>query len=168
MELIEQIQSSAFATFVRESPSLFGYTLMLSLHAIGLSIVVGLNIVVAIRLLGISPGIPLRPLIKLFPVMYIGFWINALSGIALFAANASGMLGNVLFFVKLGLIACAVIVLRLIRNRVFGDASLEANHNVVPRIGRRLAVLSLIFWCSAIIVGRMTAYPYFIEAWFGI
>jgi hypothetical protein len=39
--MLEAIENSAVATFVRESPSLFGYTAVLCLHAIGPAIVVG-------------------------------------------------------------------------------------------------------------------------------
>ena len=61
-----------FATFVRESPSLFGYTTVLSLHAIGLAVVVGVSTVVALGLLGYVHDMPLRPIARLYPLMYTG------------------------------------------------------------------------------------------------
>ncbi len=54
--MIEAIENSAYAIWVRESPSIFAYTTILSLHAIGLAIIVGINTVVALRLLGFVPG----------------------------------------------------------------------------------------------------------------
>jgi hypothetical protein len=165
--MIEAIENSAFATFVRESPTLFGYTAVLSLHAIGLAIVAGVNAVVALRLLGIAREIPLRPIVKLFPLMYVGFWVNALSGVALLSANASGMLANTMFWIKMVFIALAVAVMRLMRQTIFSDAAL-AGGGVEDARGRQLAIASLVCWTGAIIAGRMTAYPYFVEAWFGI
>ena len=44
----------------------------------------------ALRLLGVARSIPLAPLRGLFPVMYVGFWVDALSGLALLSANATG------------------------------------------------------------------------------
>lgn len=165
--MLEAIENSAIATFVRESPSLFGYTAVLSLHAIGLAIVAGVNTVVALRLLGVASDIPLRPIRKLFPLMYTGFWINALSGVALLAANASGMLTNVMFYIKMVFIVFAVVVMRVMRHTVFSDAALSADVRDAA-LGRRLAVVSLVCWFGAIVSGRLTAYPYFVATWFGI
>ena len=165
--MLETIENSAFATFVRESPSLLGYTAVLSLHAIGLAIVAGLNTVVALRLLGLAREIPLRPVVKLYPLMYVGFWVNALSGLALLSANATAMLNMPMFYIKMVFIVLAVVTMRVIRNTVFSDESLAGNA-VDETLGRRLAIASLACWLGAIIAGRMTAYPYFVEAWFGI
>jgi hypothetical protein len=78
--MLEAIENSAYAVWVRESPSIFAYTTILSLHAIGLAIIVGINTLIALRLLGFVKEIPLAPLRKLFPWMYLGFAINAFSG----------------------------------------------------------------------------------------
>jgi hypothetical protein len=167
MGMLEAIENSAFATFVRESPSLFGYTAVLSLHAIGLAIVAGVSTVVALRLLGVARDIPMRPIVKLFPLMYVGFWINALSGLALLSANASGMLTMTMFYIKMVFIIFAVLIMRIMRQRIFSDSALDSQV-VDEALARRLAIASLVCWVGAIIAGRMTAYPYFVEAWFGI
>jgi uncharacterized membrane protein len=165
--MLEAIENSAFATFVRESPSLWGYTAVLSLHAIGLAVVAGVNAVVALRLLGNVRDIPLRPVVKLFPFMYAGFWVNALSGLALLSANATGMLTNTMFYIKMLFIAAAVATMRMMRQTVFSDAALDSV--VVDEApGRRLAITSLICWTGAIISGRLTAYPYLVATWLGI
>ena len=52
--VLEAIENSAYPTFVRESPSLWGYTLVLSLHAMGLAVVVGVSAAIALRLLGFA------------------------------------------------------------------------------------------------------------------
>jgi hypothetical protein len=166
LQLLEAIENSAYPTFVRESPSLWAYTLVLSLHAMGLAIVVGLSSAIALRVLGRAPSIPLAPLGRLFPVMYVGFWVNALSGLALLAANATGMLANALFWVKIVFIAGGVLVMRLLRRNVFNDAL--AAGGALPPIARRLAIASLVCWGAALIAGRLTAYPYLIEYYFGI
>lgn len=166
VELLEAIQNTAFPTFIRESPSLMAYTLALSLHAMGLAVVVGLSTVVALRILGVAPTIPLAPLERLFPVMYVGFWVNALSGLALLFANLTGMLANPLFYVKLVLIAGGVLVMRLLRRNVF-TARLAAGDGL-PAAARKLAFASLACWAFALVAGRLTAYPYLIEHYFGI
>jgi hypothetical protein len=165
LELLEAIESSAYPTFVRESPSLWAYTLVLSLHAMGLAVVVGFSSAIALRLLGVARSIPLAPLGGLFPVMYVGFWVNALSGLALLSANARGMMGNPLFWAKIAFIVGGVLVMRLLRRTVFSGPI--ANDDA-PLSARRLAVASLACWGLAIVAGRLTAYPYLIEYYFGI
>jgi uncharacterized membrane protein len=166
LQLLEAIENSALPTFIRESPSLFAYTLVLSLHAMGLAVVVGSSTVIAVRLLGVAPEIPLAPLRGLYPFLYVGFWVNALSGLGLLAANATGMLANPLFYVKLAFIVAGVLVMRSLRRNVFDDA-LESGH-APPSSARKLAVASLACWGGAIVAGRLTAYPYLIQHYFGI
>jgi hypothetical protein len=165
LELLEAIENSAYPTFVRESPSLWAYTLVLSLHAMGLAVVVGFSSAVALRLLGFAAGIPLAPLGRLFPVMYVGFWVNALSGLALLAANATGMLANPMFYAKIVFVAAGVLVMRLLRQKVFTKAL--ASGSDAPPESRTLAIASLACWSLAIVAGRLTAYPYLIQYYFG-
>ena len=79
--MIDAIQNSAYAVWVRESPSIWAYTTILSLHAMGLAIIVGINTIVALRLLGLCSDIPINKLRQLYPWMYVGFTINAFSGL---------------------------------------------------------------------------------------
>lgn len=167
LHLLERLEDTGFAIWIRESPSLFAYTGVLSLHAIGLAIVVGFNTVIALRLLGMAPGLPLAPLVRLFPVMYVGFWVNALSGLLLLAAAATSLVTNVMFLIKLGFIALAVLNLGFIRHRVFADPAALALDEA-PAEARKFAVASLVCWGFAIVAGRLTAYPYFVSSFLGI
>ena len=158
MQLLEFIEGTGIATWVRESPSIFAYTFVLSLHAIGLSIVVGISIMVALRLLGWFEAIPLQPMARLYPLMYTGFSINAVSGVLLLSANATGMFTMTMFYIKMAFVIAAVGTLSLLRPRLAaGEVQL-----------RGFAYALLGFWLVAIVAGRLTAYPYFVEAWLGI
>jgi hypothetical protein len=168
--MIEAIENSAYAVWVRESPSIFAYTSILSLHAIGLAIIVGINTLVALRLLGYVQEIPLQPLRKLFPWMYLGFAINTFSGASLLAANLSNDLGNWLFLAKLVFIALAMVNLELTRMYVFDRPAVVTSGSasvVLPRHARTFAIASLVLWSLAMVAGRFTAYPNFVEAWLG-
>jgi hypothetical protein len=159
MSFLEWVESTGIAVFVRESPSFFGYTFVLSLHAIGLAIVVGISGMVALRMLGRFKDIPLEPMVELFPLMYTGFTINAISGFMLLAANATGMLTMVMFYIKMAFIVAAMVSLTLARRRfAVGRPAAEA---------RGLAVAVLAFWMGAVVAGRLTAYPYLVASWFG-
>lgn len=156
--MLEFIESTAIATWVRESPSIFAYTFVLSLHAIGLAIVVGVSAVVALRALGRFDQIPLAPMLKLYPVMWAGFTINAISGLMLLSANATGMLSMLMFYVKMAFIVAAVITLSLLKPRLAAGTGQA----------RGLSYALLGFWLGAIVAGRLTAYPYFVDAWLGL
>jgi hypothetical protein len=164
--MIEAIENSAYAVWVRESPSIFAYTSILSLHAIGLAVIVGINYLIALRLLGFVPGIPLPALRKLFPWMYLGFAINAFSGGSLLAANLTADLGNWLFIAKLVFIALAMINLELTRMWIF-DRPVVAAPGELPKHSRTLAISTFVLWGLAMFAGRFTAYPNFVEAWLG-
>jgi hypothetical protein len=168
--MIDAIENSAYAVWVRESPSIFAYTTILSLHAIGLAIIVGIHTLIALRLLGFVPGIPLQPLRKLFPWMYLGFTINLFSGTSLFVANLSNDLGNWLFLAKLGFIALAMINLELTRIYVFDKPAVVGTTGAagaLPKHSGTFAIAALVLWSLAMVAGRFTAYPNFVEAWLG-
>jgi hypothetical protein len=164
--LFEAIENSAYAVWVRESPSIFAYTTILSLHAIGLATIVGINWLIAFRLLGFVQGIPVPALRKLFPWMYIGFTVNAFSGLSLLAANLTNDLGNWVFIAKLVFIAIAMVNLELLRIRVF-DRPGPLGADGLPQQARLFAITSIVLWLFVIVTGRMTAYPNFVEAWLG-
>ena len=70
--MIAWLEGTALATWVRESPSLWAYPTVLTLHTVGLGIVVGASAVVDFRLLGFAPRIPLPSLSPLFRVHLAG------------------------------------------------------------------------------------------------
>lgn len=164
--MFEAIENSAYAVWVRESPSIFAYTSILSLHAIGLAIIVGINYVIAFRMLGFVPGLPLKELRKLFPWMYVGFTINLFSGASLLAANLTNDLGNWLFVAKLVFIALAMVNLELTRIHIF-DRPGPVAAGGLPKNAGLYAWGALILWGLAMVAGRFTAYPNFVEAWIG-
>jgi hypothetical protein len=165
--VLDYLQNLALANWVRSSPSLFAYTTVLTAHAVGLAIVVGVNTIIALRLLGIAEGIPLAGLRRLYGIVWIGFAINLVSGSLLFIAEAHAMAAMVAFWTKLLLVASGMIVAELLKRFYFADvASVQAG--VVTRVGRNLAIVSLGCWYLALIVGRLTGYPDLVNGWLGL
>ena len=165
--MLDYLQNLALANWVRSSPSIFAYSTVLTAHAVGLAIVVGVNTIIALRLLGIAPGIPLAGLRRLYSIVWIGFFINLVSGCLLFIAEAHSMAAMVTFWAKLFLVALGMIVASLLRRYYFNDvASVQAG--VVTRVGRNLAIVSLACWYLALIVGRLTGYPDLVNGWLGL
>lgn len=157
-ELFNTIEQSGLSTWLRETDSLFGFYFVLTCHTLGLAVLVGLNAAVDLLLLGVVSGVPRKPLKRFFPLMWCGFYINAISGVFLVIAYPTKAFTNPVFYAKLILIALAVATLWTIEKRVFGDADLsEAD---VAAKGRTMAMLSLALWIGAITAGRLLAYTY--------
>jgi len=156
MDFLIAVENTPLATWIRESPSILAYAMVLFLHAVGLALVVGFNAAVDLRILGVAPEVPIAPLDRFYPVMVIGFWINAVSGLGLLMASASEMMVNPLFYVKLGFIILAVINLVILRAQVLRDPYVDKKP--LPRKAKVLAATSLVLWTGAITAGRLTAY----------
>jgi hypothetical protein len=146
--LLGQIEQSSIAVWIRESGVLYGYPLILFLHTLGLSTLVGLSSAINLRLLGFAPGIPLASLERIFSVMWAGLALTAATGILLFVADATKHASNPAFFVKLVFVLLAVTALALTWTRVFR----------LQQSGRILAASSLVCWFGALSAGRLMAY----------
>jgi len=157
MQFFNWIQDSGFATWLREADVLYSYDFFLVSHAIGMATVVGLSVAVALRILGVAPGLPLGPMKQFFPFMFAGFWLNLLSGIVLFIAYPVRAVTNPGFYIKMTGVLLAVLCIRRIRRQVFGNpACLETRP--VPINGKVLACTLLFIWWGTILAGRLMAY----------
>jgi|SRR5579883_96391 len=156
MNVLQTIQDSGFSQWVRESESLFAFAGILLVHTIGMGFVVGVNATINLRILGFAPAVRLSSLEKFFPVLWFGFWLNAITGTILLAADAVNKLANPDFYVKMVFIALAVVNLKMLRSHVFDDPMID---KIPPSTKAKiLAITSLIFWLGAITSGRLLAY----------
>lgn len=151
------LQDSAVAVWTRESPSIWAYPTVLTLHTVGLGVLVGANAVIDFRLLGFARRLPLPSLAPLYRFMWIGFATNAITGALLFASDAVAKARQPVFYVKLLLIALALALTAMIR-KVVERAPDRADAAPEPSGARRLASLSLLLWAGAIAAGRLMAY----------
>lgn len=165
--MLETLENSGLAVWVRESPSIFSYTLILSLHAIGLAIVVGTSVIIALRLLGFATGVPLVALRKLQTFIWAGFCVNLISGLLLLIAEATKMAVMPAFIGKILFVIVGMVVGVRINKLVLNDPQAIASGEVPPA-ARTLAKVSLACWLFALIIGRLTGYPELVTEWFGI
>jgi len=150
------IESLPFSTFVRESSSLLAFPIFLFVHTLGVSLVAGCGAIVSVGVLGLwQDGASLRPLERLYPTIWFGFIINALTGVGLLMADATSRAKNPVFWLKLICVALGVMLLRAIRTR--GLLS-QAADSTPTRGMRLLAWGSLACWLGAIVFGRLIAY----------
>jgi hypothetical protein len=152
-DFLAAIENTPFSTWLRESNSIWAYPTVLTLHTIGLALLVGANITLDLRVLGWGQSIALADLRPLFRWMWIGFWINALSGVVLLAADATTKAAAPMFLIKLGLIALGVVVMAMQKREAFAPAA------AVTSGARSLAAVAMTIWFVAIAAGRLMAYP---------
>jgi hypothetical protein len=152
------LESTRLSAWVRESVSVFGFPMILACHTIGMAFVAGLSSAIDLRILGVASRVPLLEFRRFLPLMWIGFWLNAVSGVVLLIGYPTKALTNPLFYVKLTCIGLAVALVGRITNSVLRDAGPDAGET--PRRGKLLAMASLSCWGGAILAGRLLAYTY--------
>src|SRR5437867_4772109 len=125
MDFLRILEQSSFSQWVTGSSSIFAFPMILLLHTIGMGVVVGISAGIDLRILGLAPALPLAPMEKFFPLLWAGFWVNAVTGVVLLAADATTKMTNPDFYVKMAFIALALINLRILRTRVFRDPLID-------------------------------------------
>ena len=154
---LEWLESTWLSTTLRDSPNVFLYPTILAFHTLGLAFFVGISSAVALRILGVGRIVPLAPLKKFYPVMWIGFFFNAVSGFLLLIIEPTKFLTMFDFYVKIIVIAGAVYCNRLLYFRRFRNPS-AVDPDPLPAGDKFLAVAILLLWGAAITAGRLTAY----------
>jgi hypothetical protein len=154
--LITWIDNTWLAEMVRVSA--YGYPAMITLHSLGLAIMVGLSVILSLRVLGCFSSIPFSSLHRLLQVAWVGFIINFISGGSLFAANATGLIVHQVFLLKMSMVIVGAIFVGVMQGMIKtamasgqGEAAAGTNLKVV-------AWLTIGAWTIAMVTGRMIAY----------
>jgi hypothetical protein len=155
MDLLRAIEASGVSAWVRESGSIWSYPTIIFFHSAGLAIIVGLSAAIDLRVLGVASDLPMPPLQRLFPIMWAGFWVNAVSGVFLTMADAPAMLTSGLFLVKMAVIGLALVTMVSLKRVAFRTTT---PGRAASPTAKRLAAASLLLWTVAITAGRLTAY----------
>ncbi|MEP7311230.1 MAG: DUF6644 family protein [Pseudomonadota bacterium] len=155
--VLEALQNSRFSQWVLVSE--WGYPVLLTLHSIGLALLVGLLIVIDLRALGIPRGIPIKPLNRLMTLVWAAFVVNLLSGLALFVADGIKFFNSTAFRFKLSSIVVGIVLAVLIKRAVLNQAErLDVSGELIPLRAKAFAAVSILMWLSAIGFGRYMAY----------
>jgi hypothetical protein len=114
--------------------------------------------VIDLRLLGGLATLPVAGMRGPMRLAWLGLVINAISGIALFASQATVFVENVPFLIKLAMITLAAFSAAVIHKRLHRDA---ADWDTTGRAGqptRVVATVSITAIAAAIVAGRLIAY----------
>lgn len=148
------LEASALGTWMRGG---WSYALVNVAHLAGLALLVGPIVLLDLRLLGFGKGFaPEAVSAALTPFAVAGLLLSAASGIALFAADATALVGNRLMQFKLLALALAVANAALFR---FAFARHLPHWDRRGRLSARAsALLSILLWSAILVAGRLIAY----------
>jgi hypothetical protein len=166
MNFLAWLEQTEFSVWLRESD--WGHPIVLCFHAVGMGMVVGICVMFSARVLGYARSVPLAAFDKLFGLAWIGFWMNAVSGVVLFCGSPRRLLETPAFVIKMILIVAAGFSLWVLARTLQGVmvpqmATGGARQGLedggrLPASAKVAAVFSILFWIGAIIAGRLIAY----------
>jgi hypothetical protein len=159
--ILEWLEATAVASFIRESQ--YGFSAVVAVHILGLTLSAGTLLWVDLRLLGVAMR---RSTISevyrsLSPWFLAGFAVMFASGTSLFAAYATSAYGNLYFRIKMTAIALAAVnavVFHVATERSRGnwDAAVRP-----PASARVAGFVSIVLWMTVILAGRAMSYTIF-------
>lgn len=147
------IESSAIARFVATAP--YVYPLVSAIHLLGISVVVGSILFVDLRLLKLVGPQFDAALTSLVRASVAGFLIAAAMGLLLALVRLPDYIANPAFLMKLLVLLAAGLNAFLFRMVSKEQPILQMAGQVAGQI---FAVLSLLFWTSAVLAGRWIAF----------
>ena len=150
------LESTSLAQWVQVS--LYGWAIMLTLHAIGTATVVGVNLVAGLRVVGLFRPIPYRSITKLITLAWFAVALNIISGFSLFASQASMYVVNAMFLIKITLIVLGIGATYHLQKAVDRDGPNWDAAGATSARGFQLAVAILVIWTAVVLVARLIAY----------
>ena len=154
--MFEWLESTSVAIWVGES--LWAYPSLLSLHIVGLAVVVGIFSMRDMRLLGLFPGIEPAAFLPLSKLAVFGFIINAISGMLLFTSQAVTFVNSTPFLSKISCVIAGMVLAGIIQSRLRGEVAVSKAGTTVSGSTKLIALASLATWVGAIVAGRLIAY----------
>jgi hypothetical protein len=149
------LESTGYVRWMIESAVV--YPVLLTVHAFGLALTVGVLLALDLRLLGLYRTIPLTSVNRLLGIAWVGIGLNTFTGVSIFMTEATQYVTNVPFILKMVFVVLGTVSLvamqRLLKREV---SALEAGR--VPPLGRGLALGSALSWTMAVVTGRLIAY----------
>jgi hypothetical protein len=155
MGLLAWLESRPISVWVHESPSVWALPTVLTLHTMGMAVLVGASWLLDLRLLGISRNVPLSAFRWVFRAVSAGLIVNVLTGVLLFAHRATTWGTSIPFLIKIGLVIASIATLVPLRSYVL---RCDPEQVEVSGSARLLAIASILAWSGAVTAGRLLAY----------
>jgi hypothetical protein len=155
MGILVWLESNPLAIWVHESPSVWAQPTVLTLHTMGMAVLVGASWMLDLRVLGMNRNVPLSAFRWVFRAVGVGLIVNLVTGVLLFAQRATTWGTSIPFLIKMGLVLASAATLVPLRSLVLNS---DADQREVSGNARLLAIASILAWSGAITAGRLLAY----------
>ena len=155
-EFLVFLENLEFSHWVKDAPTVWAFATILFVHTLGMGIVAGGSAIIDLMVLGFWPAVPMKPFARLFPVLWVAFGVNALTGTMMLMADATTKLTTLDFYLKMIFVFAGLFVLIRMRRQIFGHPQLD--QAPLPGSAKMLAWASLVCWFGAITTGRLLAY----------
>jgi hypothetical protein len=154
------VEGSALAAWVRGevTDSTYVFPVIVTLHTLGMGFLAGGSAAIDLRILGIAPQVPIKPMARFLPLIWLAFAVMVVSGVLLLIAYPTKALTNPMFYLKLCLIALAVWLVRHVAAAVLRSPSVD--DEPISSKAKALAIASLVSWIALITAGRLLAYTH--------
>lgn len=157
--MLTWVESTGLSVWLRESPSVWALPTVLTLHTMGMGVLVGASWMLDLRVLGINRHVPLSGFRWVFPVIGVGLFVNLVTGVLLFVKNPTTWAGSIPFLVKMILVVASVATVLPLRSLVFDVPAKQGEDGGSARRTARLwAIVSILAWTAAVTAGRLLAY----------
>lgn len=147
------IRETPLGEMMRETPGLFPATE--TAHFVGLSLLIGVMLVVDLRILGLFKQAPYASVLKLLPLAVLGFALNLVSGVMFIACNPFLYFTNPVFFLKLFVIGLGGLNALWFTFTEHRQIAGLPNDVAAPMLARVMAGASLAMWVLVILLGRL-------------
>jgi len=140
--------------------SLWLFPVIETVHIFGIISLVGSSSILDLRLIGLTfREEPVSKLAKRFlPWAWAGFIIQVITGLLMFASEATKMYDNVAFQIKMLLIVAAGLNAFVFHSLTYRSVGKWENDPVAPPWARIAGALSILFWFAIVAAGRWIAY----------
>jgi uncharacterized membrane protein len=124
-----------------------------TLHFIGLTLLLGVVLLVDLRVLGIVRGVSYAALHRLLPLAAIGFAVNVVTGMLFFVGIPGQYIGNVSFYWKIALVLVAGV--NALYFTISEDPWALGPEEEAPMAAKFAAASAMVLWIGVMYCGSM-------------
>ena len=156
--ICQWLEQTYVGTTIRESLWLF--PVIETIHIFGIILLVGGTSILDLRLMGLTfRDESVTKLAKRFlPWAWAGFITQVLTGLLMFASEATKMYINTAFQIKMLMIVAAGVNALVFHSLAYQSVGKWENDPVAPVSARVAGLISILFWFGIVAAGRWIAY----------
>ena len=131
----------------------YGWPSLETLHFVGLSLLMGVILLIDLRMLGVMKNVAFPALHRLLPWAIVGFGINAVSGMLFFVAAPAQYAHNISFVWKVPLIVLALV--NTLYFTMFDEVWTLKPGYEAPFAAKTAALSAIVLWVGVLYFGSM-------------